>query len=299
MQTAQVIRTIRWIESLFSDETKSAVFSENSLKHGKEDDREFLARFIKATQDLAVASATMSQNPDAVPVLKAFELDALIDRDFITNLALAASKGRSANETSGMLQKLISPWQAMTGFVGALETLILPEELKGKPQRTTFSVEVRYRESNYPTLTDLAKVSALLQQAYIATALVVAKPAERHMTVLKIESGPSIRIDCQGHPEIVKPLRAFCTEAWYKLRTKSLDEIGDHNSPLLNSMPIMERLARRQKENSIRIEEADSLRKKILGSVLGLFACGTVLIDMPSEDELDRQNATGKIPIMG
>lgn len=284
MQTLRVIRTIQWIQSFFVEDTAGTLFSEETLGKADELDSQFLPRFITATHELAIASATLSQNPDAVQVLKAFDLEPLIDKAFVTNLALAASK--DPGSVSSMLRMIMEPWNSMIACVGPLERLTTPEELRrGASRQGVLSVVFGAKEKQASTLTDLARVMALLQQAYVAAAATMGKVSCRHLHVLALEATPPARIDCKGDPDVVAQLRNFIIEAWYKLRNKGADELLEHNQELLASFPIMDRLAACENDGTLTHQQAEQLRKKVLGGTLGMFVHDALITDIPSSSQ--------------
>ncbi len=296
MQTLRVIRTIQWIQSFFGEETLNTLFSDEILEKGSDLDAQFLPRFITATHELAVASATLSQNPDAVKVLKAFDLEPLIDKAFVTNLALAASKDPAS--VSSMLRMIIDPWRIMTACIDPLEGLTTPADLReGSPRQGVISVVFNSKEKQSPTLTDLARVMALLQQSYMAASVTIGKTSSRHLRVLSVEVSPPARIDCKGDAEVVNQLRNFMIEAWYKLRNKGADELIENNQELLASFPVMDRLAASENDGGLSTQQAEQLRKKILGGTLGMFVHGALITDIPQAE--NSTEATGRFPVVG
>jgi hypothetical protein len=291
MQTLRVIRTIQWIQSFFGEDTAGALFNEEILHKADEGDAQFLPQFITATHELAVASATLSQNPDAVKVLKAFDLEPLIDKAFVTNLALSASK--DPGSVSSMLAMIIEPWKSMIACVGPLENLTTPEELRGRKNgQGVLSVVFNAKEKQIPTLTDLARVMALVQQSYTATTTTLGKTSCRHLQVLSVEVSPPACIDCKGDAEVVSQLRNFIIEAWYKLRNKGADELIENNQELLASFPIMDRLAAAENEGSLPTQQAEQLRKKILGGTLGMFVHGALITGIPQGENNSESSST-------
>lgn len=296
MQTLRVIRTIQWIQSFFGEETVNTLFNEEVLEKGNELDSQFLPRFITATHELAVASASLSQNPDAVQVLKAFDLEPLIDKAFVTNLALAASKDPTS--VSSMLLMIIEPWNTMVACIGPLERLTTPVELRdGGPRQGILSIVFNAKEKQTPTLTDLARVMALLQQSYMAATATMGKTSCRHLYVLSVEVSPPARIDCKGDVEVINQLRNFMIEAWYKLRNKGADELIENNQELLASFPIMDRLAAAENDGTLSAQQTEQLRKKILGGTLGMFVHGALITDIPQAE--GNTESTGRIPVAG
>ncbi len=275
MRTLQVITAIRVIEKIYDNETKDAIFGGGLISAAQSNESDFLQRFITATHELARASAVLQQNSDVIKVLKAFDLEPLIDRDFITNLALSASQGTGSDKLISLLQMVVDPWRAMTGCTSALDSLTIPDDLRrAQAEKNVISIELHYKEYHYPTLTETIKVVDLLNQLYQVVAAIYGKANQADLTLVKIDSGSSIRFDCKGIKELIQPIKAFMIEAWNELRHKGIDKLLGDNKAMLSSLPIMDQLAKREQDKSIDIEKAEQLRRKILGTTLGLFAQG-------------------------
>ena len=282
MRTLQVIKAIRAIESVYDNETKDSIFSGGLITAAKEGGGDFLQRFITATHELARASAVLQQNNDIINVLKAFDLAPLIDRDFITNLALSASQGTGSEKLISLLEMVVDPWRAMTGCVSALELLTIPDDLKrSSVEQNVISIELHYKENHYPTLTETGKIIDLLNQLYQTVATIYGKTNQADLTMIKIDSGSSIRFDCKGIKELVAPIRAFMIEAWNELRHKGIDKLLGDNKSMLSSLPVMDQIAKREQDKSLDIEKAEQFRRKVLGTTLGLFAQGARMSYIP------------------
>ncbi len=288
MQTLEVINTIQWIESLFDEETKVVLFSWE-LFSGPTDARgDFSPRFLKATHELASASTTIVQNPNAMKVLEAFGLSQLTDRDYLSKIALRASGEGPSTDLTNLVKEIIIGWKMMVSCRGPLESLTIPDELRSEDvPPDIISLELRYAEKRAPNLEDFSKVAQLLQELYITVARIYRKKDEGALVIIKVDSGSSIRIDCKGLGDVIKHLKDFVIEAWNKFRHKRAEEVIENNRAILSSLAVMDHIAKREKDNSLKPEEAGQLRVRVLNATLGLFKCGALLTDIPPQETVD------------
>ena len=97
------------------------------------------------------------------------------------------------------------------------------------------------------------------------------------LTIVKVDSGSSIRIDCKGLGEPIKHLKDLILEAWHKLRHKRAEEVSENSKAVLGSLAVIEKINARERDNSLSKEEAEQLRRTVITSVCGLFACGAAI----------------------
>jgi hypothetical protein len=101
--------------------------------------------------------------------------------------------------------------------------------------------------------------------------------AEPKLALIEVQSGsPTIRIDCKGLAEIVKELTAFIMEAWHKVRHKRAEELLEKNSALLSTLGVVEVIERRRSAGELGAEEAESLKRTLVESTLGMFGCNAL-----------------------
>jgi len=279
MQTTKVIETIKWLESLIDSDTKEILFGDY-LYSSKATEQDDLPKIIAATHELARVSSEINQNSSAQHILKSFGLGQLIDKQFITNLAVTASREQGVKKVVGVLRPIIESWKAMIGCAKPLELLTVPEEFRNKwTENSIISVELRTKGQHRPTLGELAKVTELLEQAYSLAAELYSRPQEKELDVIKLDGDNIIRVDCKGSEVLIKPLKEFINEAWAKVLSIGLDDLLQNNKELLGSLSIMEKIATLELERRLTPEKAEQLRRKLLGATLGLFARGAKIVD--------------------
>jgi hypothetical protein len=270
MRTPELIASIRYIESLYDKETSDLVFEGDHQECSDLINRELLPRFISATHEMARAGATISQDPQAMQILKAFDLEPLYDRDFITNLALSASNDPTGEKLCSMLEMIRIPWRTMITSINALESLLSKPAIDiniNDPQ--LFSIDVAIQNCEDMAILDVQKIMELIHQLYASAAQIYNKGKHGDLRILRPQDASSIRFVFRGEPNIIKPLRTIITKAWYELRHQSMENL------LANSRQFMS-----QSSNSkiggieSHTEVTDMARKKLIGAIFGLFAYG-------------------------
>lgn len=289
MQTLTIIKTIRWIDSLIDTETKDIFMGLDPIRTDQKTDVPLIAILTKALHQIASAAAEIRKNPDAVEILKAFSLDIILDGDVMADLTSKVVMGDPNDRGGNEYLKIIVPnWKNMIACVDPIDLLNTPDELKRDEKRDDIiSLEIRYREDRRVDLSDLSKVAGLLQKAYETVADIYGKSTKSRLSIIKMDSGSAIRIDCKGIGEVVKHLKDFYIEAWNKLRHKRAEEIIANNKAMLSSLAVMDRIATLEKDKSIGPEKAELLRRGVLDSTLGLFECGALLTEIPSQETVD------------
>jgi hypothetical protein len=276
MKTPDVIETIRRIESLYDKETSDFVFGSDRETTATLVNRELLPRFISATHEMARAGATISQDPQAMQILKAFDLEPLFDKDFITNMALSASSDPTGEKLCTMLEMIREPWRAMIGCVSALESLTSNQTTKvdlKDPQ--LFSVDVAIQNCEDMPIMDIQRIMELINQLYTSAAIIYNKGKHEDLKILRPRDATTIRFIFRGESVIVKPLRDFITKAWYELRHQSMENLLANSRQLMSLSVNNKHINSGQHHNGeLSTEDTDWARKKLMGATFGLFAYG-------------------------
>ncbi len=285
MQTLQVIRTIRWIQALYSEETQQFFGAVRGMMSEPENTK-FTGQIISVFLEMTRNNVRINNNPQALEVLEVFSLIGLANDDFINSMFESLVHKDGGHDMFRIFYSTISrPWYRMVSCVEPFETLTTPDELKGgKLPDDIISLEIRRSSQKPHRLADLSEAAKLLEAAYTTTARAYGKNGEMQLVVVKVDSGSSIRIDCRGADAVVKHLKEFIIEAWSKFRHKRPEEVMENNKAILSSLAVFQRIAVREKDKSLSREEAEQLRRKVLSSTLGLFERGALIIDIPDEE---------------
>jgi hypothetical protein len=110
---------------------------------------------------------------------------------------------------------------------------------------------------------------------------------DESLSIIKIESGLGIRIDCKGSENVILHLKEFILESWHKIRHKRSEEVIENNKALLSSLAVIDKINQREIEKSLSPEESEQLRRKVIKNVLGLFQYGALISEIPQEEKVD------------
>ncbi|MGC2743466.1 MAG: hypothetical protein WA672_09775 [Candidatus Angelobacter sp.] len=285
LRSLDVIRTIYWIKSQIPASVQEIFFSRMLVARHEKIAPEVI---FKVTHEMAAVSTIIKRNPDALAVLKAFGLLAMVDPDYISRIASSAlsEKGASSREH---YEQVVKPWETMMESTVPWQKLTTPAELlqKEMPQ-DLISIDIRVPEGSVPLPMLLGAVESL-GSAYSAMARVYLpdSDAEAKLQILSIQSGSAIRIDCKGLPEVVKHLKEFFLEAWSKVRHKRAEEVIERNSAVLSTLGVLDEIDARKKLGTLGDEEAETLKRTLVDSALGLFSCNAVLAETRPIDIVD------------
>ena len=273
MTPAQVVDTIKWIDSRIPTLAKQLFLSAPA-------GTDLGPQSIAASHEMAYASAILERNSNAVQVLKAFGLESILNRQYITawTTGLIAGPGKRDVEHNG---KVARPWSTMMRSVGPWESLTVPKELREGSKDEILSIEIRHSVERVP-LPIVAAAMEHLENAYSAVARIYLGPdrAEDKLQIISIQSGSLIRIDCRGIGEAVKHTKELLLESWRKIRHKRTDELVEKNNATLSSLAVIEAITDLEKRAALPPEEAETLRRTILISVTGLYSCNAVLAEI-------------------
>ena len=182
----------------------------------------------------------------------------------------------------------------MVSCVEPIETLITPKELKNGAKPTgILAVEVRREAEESFQLSTLADTIASLCSLYSAFARVYDHKGQGELTLVKVENGSTLRLDCRGVGDVVKHVKDFVMEAWFKLRHRRSHEVIENNKALLSSLEVIQELDKQEKNDALSREEAEKLRRDILRSTQRLFENGALIADIPPKGTVDNNKLLG------
>lgn len=285
MQTKVVIEKIRWINEQVSGDLEKFLFP-GVVRIETED---VLNNIINAS----IFFETISKAPLAVQVLEAFELKALVDRKFFEEyLGYLTGNDDGGNSEIFTINDIPFGWRSMINAAECIEGLTTPVEMLVHASSETFiSFELASRTAAGTGLSRLAKATGFAELAYETIEQIYApKETGSALTIIKIESGSEIRIDCKGLGEPIKHLKALILESWHKLRHKRPEEVLMNAKAALESLAVIAEIKKQQNDKVITRGQADKLRTAIIDSVCGLFANGVLINDIPATEKVE--NAT-------
>ena len=288
MQTFQVIRTIKWIDMIIPDNAKRMLFGIQNIARERQPDppNRMVEERMTAANQIGAAMIDISRNPDAVTVLHAFGLSDLLNQEIIIKKFTMDIVEREESEDK--FGKLRGSYIGMIRNVEAWQKLTIPKDLQAKePPDDFLTLNIIIPKSKSATVAMLSQSTSFLNDLYEAVAKVYNKKVEGDLVVVKIESGSSIRVDCKGLGDVVRHLKEFLLEAWHKIRHKRAEEVVEKNHALVSSLAIIDQIDSCVIKKSLSKEEAEALRRRVLKGAFGLFECGALIEEIPSEEKVD------------
>ena len=219
---------------------------------------------------LARVVGELRTDPSTWPVIKAFGLENLLDDDFIQKVHGEISGYEAPalhfHQFQAELKAVIRSGHTIRSLVLPLGTV---RKLKSKD---VLSLEVHWKE-DMPLLTQtLADTTCALTNLYEAFCT-VASPKEqgRELTLLKIESGSSLRIDCTGIADIVKEVKRFLIDLWNRIDHRESERLRERLKAAADGVEVVSQIHKLEKNNEISPEQAEQLKRRILGATETLF----------------------------
>ena len=295
MQTRTVINKIRWIRSQLPGELEEFLFSEPSETDPISFD------VFKLTSEVSRFAELVARDAAASEILRAFGMTPLLNRNefpqWIETVFISKTRrlrqSKEENETPPS-DPIAIAWRSMIRSVDPIENLTTPEEMREPELPETFiSFELASVAAQNTSLARLAKATDFADQAYETVCRIYETKGSPTLAVVKVDSGSSIRIDCKGLGEPIKHLKDLILEAWHKVRHKRVEEVLENNKAVLGSLAVMEKINARERDESLSREEAEQLRRKIMTSVFGLFECGALIAEIPSQETVENTELLG------
>jgi hypothetical protein len=288
MLTLEVVKTIKWIDSLIPENVRD-VFLCSDIFHGKLAIEEIGQKAIIATYELGRIAGIINKNPIAVEVLTAFDATNLLNTDITTSLLIQILQQREITaSTRQILSEIAAPYNRMVNSVFPWESLTTPKELMGEePPENIITLHIYSLPKKSSLISTLSTTTAQLNDLYMSIAHIYNKKVEESLSIVKIESGLGIRMDCKGSEDVIRHLKAFILEAWHKIRHKRAEEVVENNKALLSSLAVIDTINQREMQKSLSPEESEQLRRKIIKNVLGLFQYGALISEIPQEETVD------------
>mgnify|MGYP001195934906 CR=1 FL=1 len=220
MQTKRVIDTIRWLNKVFPD-------AERTLLVLTQPERDVLA-VASAANKLGRFSHAVEQNPDAVAVLKAFQLE-----DILSPKLFQSSKKGPIRQTGALL---LRNWRTMTRAAEPLEELTVPHV---KLAQDEGEIDLNLLDRGDLSLKTLIAVLVNLESLYEAVAEATGEKKLSPIEIIKIESGTSLSINLKGLGSPIKEIKKLILQIWSEHRHKKADEIISHNKAIASSLEIV------------------------------------------------------------
>lgn len=303
MQITEFLRTTKWLNSLYSESTKSLMFSHDlsrfliNLRHGIPKDSlgdvgGVIGAVLKATNEMAVVRISLVSDPFAAEVLKAFHLEDLLSDSFPTQIAeksiTTLTKVKESDITEEVIESLGTlgrNWNLLQSTVTPLQKLLVPNEIAGeKDFDDILTIELRYEHEHSPQAETISEILTNIEQLYAAVAISLGERNYRPLAVLYVASGTSFRFDFTGLGEPIREIKELLVEAWTRLRHRKADDLHQNNKVLLGSLEVLRHIEADAKQNVLDPEEALRLREQVIKNTIALFEAGALPREIPNEE---------------
>jgi len=293
MQTLQVIKTIGWIVSVVDDDARDLLLEGEVFRSRQPDESDVRRRALRAAVNLARSSDAIKANARAVAVLEGFGLHRMIDREFLQDLAAMLAgvfeKGDSGRQL--VYSALAEPWGVMVKSVRCWQVLTMPDVLV-QPEKSEDVLTLRIGGKDLPELPValLSEATAKIQTLYVAVAEAYGIKKAGELSLIKVESGSDIRVDCRGLGDVVRYLKEFFIEAWHKIRHKRSEEVIENNRAVLSTIGLIQHIQAAETKGSLDHEDATRLRLTILDATFRLFERGVLIDEIPQQETVNNQD---------
>jgi hypothetical protein len=253
---------------------------------GGETRPDLTSTIFEVTHELAVVRERLLAHPLAPKVLKAFELNLLLDDSFPIRLAerltIKEMAGSAVDATQDEVSHVMRQWRILAGCVKPLETLTVPEEvLKEKDFDEILTVELRYDKNVSPQAKTIAELLADATKLYEAVCIASGFEDYPPLLVSYIDSGSSIRFDLKGLGSPIKQIKLFFIDVWNLIRHRKADDFHRKGKAIIEGLEILERIDTSHRKAAIASEDANRLRLQINRAMLGLFEAGVLTREVP------------------
>jgi hypothetical protein len=295
MQIQRVLSTIEWTHEQFEPigDILFKVLPTQLREHmhvPQQPRNEPSAELLEGLHRAGAVLQTVKANPDAVSVLEAFGLAALLDEKFLINATMVATRGDEQTADKFYREyysRVLELWNRTLFLAKSLTTLVIPEDLRSDKTGQLLSVELTERAELSPqTVMEVLKATTSLYDA-IAAATLRKKEGTPPLTIVKIESGTGLTINFKGVGEVVKETKNLIIEMWHKHRHKRVEEIINHNRAVASSIDVIAKIDSQVKKHAVPHEEGERLKRVIVSSTLKLFNDGALIIDVPIMEVVD------------
>lgn len=274
MRTQRVIETIKLVQTVIEETGLiSLIEPRPDMK-----ERDFKAVLGVMTR-FSKALTSFEQNPDAIKVLDAFGLGALLHLESLNKLMIdtLATDHRMFSAT----YSIYSAWNVMRSCVEPIAALTTPAELRAEEPGDILSLQLRMVEDRQLAIQELGKVIAHIQTLYDTFAHVYAGKHEvGRLTLVKIESGSAVEVNMKGAEGIVKELRIFFMEAWKILRYRGLHKIMAQNEAFLSTLDVLQKIDHLQIDD----EQKKRFTRAIVENAVKLIGQGVLPAEVQDEE---------------
>lgn len=297
MQTVDYISAVKWIISQYSDDTRK-LFQRGMLlaPSSAEERKAFASHLLRVTTDMAIVSERLNAHPLAPDVLRAYGMEALLDREFAIRVAERALALPSEDRGDRLIH-LDPAWDAVTGGwwiiernVAPLERLLLPASIANATDYDElFTLELRYEGDIYPKADTVSRVLRHAEALYSVVAKALGMNDYPQLVVVYADSGSTIRIDLRGLGEPIKQAKELLVEFWRRYRHRKAEDFRANAEAMLSGLNVITALDALHQKGTISHEDVARYKRDIIEAGLELFEDGAVPREVPRVEIVPNQ----------
>jgi hypothetical protein len=177
-------------------------------------------------------------------------------------------------------------------YLPKLVLLLKPEDLRqnlGKPSehpQDLIEVLLPEPEHEHSRPQRVAQVLLAVESLYEAIALLEGQ-SENTLSLVACDSGSDKSFDLLGAAKLVATLKELLISVWDRVVFYREIKLGERLGLVAQSLPILDRVSKMQREQSIGPEEAEIVRRKILDGVGQFLTSGATIPEMKARSHFD------------
>ena len=290
MQTLEMLQTIKWILSLYSEQTRATLFEGELFIRPPE--AEMGRLILNASHEVARLRSTLLAHPFALQVLTAFSLSDIAEEEWPVHLSsifgAKGERGDSLAELHSKLAGIMQNWATMRACFQPVQNLTIPPEVIAEENLDKiWTIEIRSEKEI--TVDSLSKVFKNASELYDGIAQLMDISEFEQLQVIYVASGSSKRFDLRGLAETIEKAKEFIIELWHQIRYRRITDSHMSNKAILDSLTVLEEIDARRDKNILTANEAYSLRTRILQAAMGLMNEGALIREIPAVETVTNQ----------
>lgn len=283
MQTIEFLSTAKWIGGQITSEMESAIFEAGPHFARSGLEQASVQNLFRPLHDLTLVIEQLRTYPLAAKVLRAFQLDEFLDREFpvmLTQRLISAEKQRDPRELDEYIIKtrqLWANWQAFKRCIAPLENLTIPQQvIQESDFDEILTIILQYQDSLKPTAATVAQILSSTTELYASIATLTGDREFPPLRVIYFDSGSSIRFDLKGLGDPIKRVKELLVEAWNLVRYREVEDYRRNNRAILEGLKTVREIESLRDRNELPEEDALRLRKLILDGATTLLDNGAL-----------------------
>jgi hypothetical protein len=293
MQTIDFLQTAKWIVTQFSPDTREAFFTNSPFRRRAEKgERDYIPRLLKASHEVSAVIQRLNDHPYAPDVLRAFELENLLDPDFPVSViqSLVSAPPDAGPVLPDASIKLWARWDLFVSCIAPVEKLTVPQEITNEQNfDDILTLELRYEHGMSPQAEAVSDVLADAVKLYAAIARAYGRNEFPPLRVVYADSGSSIRFDFSGLGEIIKEAKELLVELWNRFRHRKAEDYETDVNALLGGLKVTGVIELYRQQGVLNDEDAARYTRLIMETGTSLFKAGALPREVPKVEVVSNQ----------